>query len=70
MVGQVLSGQTGRSDPTTSITEEKNMKRPLSVIIITKDKKTQQEIHNRYDVQTSFPHLKLLSIFLRAFFSF
>lgn len=45
------------------------MKRPLSVIIISKDKKTMQEVHNRFDVQTSFPRLKLFSIFLRAFFS-
>ena len=45
------------------------MKRPLSVVIISKDPKTLQEIHNRFDAQTSFPRLKLFSIFLRAFFS-
>ncbi len=45
------------------------MKRPLSVIVITRDPKTSQEIHNRFDAQTSFPRLKLWSIFFRAFFS-
>ncbi|MBI1803296.1 MAG: hypothetical protein HY033_04415 [Ignavibacteriae bacterium] len=45
------------------------MKRPLSVIIITKDPKTLQEIHTRFDVQTGFPRLKLISIFLKAIFS-
>ena len=45
------------------------MKRPLSVIIITKDPKTLREVHNRFDAQTSFPRLKLFSIFLKAFFT-
>ncbi len=45
------------------------MKRPLSVIIISKDPRTHQEHHHRFDAQTSFPRLKLLSIFLRAVFS-
>lgn len=45
------------------------MKRPLSVVIISKDPKTMREIHNRFDAQTSFPRLKLLSIFFRAIFS-
>ena len=44
------------------------MKQPLSVIIISKDPKTLQEVHTRFDVQTGFPRLKLFSIFLRAFF--
>ncbi len=44
------------------------MKQPLSVIIITKDPKTLRETHNRFDVETSFPRLQLLSIFLKAFF--
>ncbi|MBI5475351.1 MAG: hypothetical protein HY964_01280 [Ignavibacteriales bacterium] len=45
------------------------MKHPLSVIIITKNKKTGQEIHNRFDALTSFPRLKLISIFIKSFFS-
>jgi len=45
------------------------MKRPISVIIISKDPKTLQETHNRFDAQTSFPRLKLIFIFLRAFFT-
>ncbi|HEY6191633.1 MAG TPA: hypothetical protein VI215_04815 [Bacteroidota bacterium] len=45
------------------------MKRPLSVTIVTKDPATQREIHNRFDVETSFPRLRLCVIFLRAFFS-
>lgn len=45
------------------------MKRPLSVIIISKDPHTLQETHSRFDAQTSFPRLRLLSIFLKAFFS-
>ena len=45
------------------------MKRPLSVIIVTRDKRTSQEIHNRFDAQTSFPRIKLFLIFCRAVFS-
>ena len=45
------------------------MKRPLSVIIISHDPATQQETHTRYDAQTGFPRLRLLFIFLKAFFS-
>lgn len=45
------------------------MKRPLSVIIITKDPATLRETHNRFDVQTSSPRLSLVSIFLKAFFT-
>lgn len=45
------------------------MKRPLSVVIISKDPKTMQEVRNRFDVQTNFPRLKLFSIFLKAIFS-
>ncbi len=45
------------------------MKRPISVIIISKDRKTSREIHNRFDAETSFPRLKLLSICLRAIFA-
>jgi hypothetical protein len=44
------------------------MKRPLSVIVITKDPKTQQEVHNRFDALTNFPRLKLLMILAKAFF--
>ncbi|HUL43897.1 MAG TPA: hypothetical protein VLY03_06030 [Bacteroidota bacterium] len=45
------------------------MKRPLAVIIITKDPKTQQEIHNRFDAETRFPRFRLLLIALQALFS-
>ena len=45
------------------------MKRPISVVIISKNPKTMQEVHNRFDVQTSFPRLRLFSIFLKALFS-
>jgi hypothetical protein len=45
------------------------MKRPLSVIIITKDPKTMRETHNRVDIQTSHPKLSLLSILFKALFS-
>jgi hypothetical protein len=45
------------------------MKQPLSVIIITRDKRTLQEIHNRFDAQTGFPRIKLFFIFCRAVFS-
>ena len=44
------------------------MKHPMSVIIITKDPKTLQETHSRFDAETSFPKLKLLSIFFKALF--
>lgn len=45
------------------------MKLPLSVIVITRDPATRQEVHNRFDALTSFPRLKLLLIALRAAFS-
>jgi hypothetical protein len=45
------------------------MKRPLSVVIITRDPKTQREVHTRYDAQTRFPRLRLIPIFFRSFFS-
>ena len=45
------------------------MKRPLSVIIITKHPKTLQEVHTRFDMQTGFPRIALLSIFIKALFS-
>jgi anthranilate/para-aminobenzoate synthase component II len=44
------------------------MKRPLSIIIISKDPRSQQEVHNRFDVLTRFPRLSLLGICLRVFF--
>lgn len=44
------------------------MKHPLSLIIISKDPRTQQEIHNRYDTLARFPRLALLGFCLRAFF--
>ena len=46
------------------------MKRPLSVIIISKDPKTLREIHHRFDVQTNYPRLKLFGIFIKAIFTF
>jgi hypothetical protein len=45
------------------------MKRPLSIIVITKDPKTMQEVHTRYDAQTGFPRFRLVLWFVRAFFS-
>ncbi len=45
------------------------MKRPLSVIIITKDPRTMRETHNRVDVQTSHPKLSLHSILVKALFT-
>jgi hypothetical protein len=45
------------------------MKMPLSVIIITKDPKTLRETHNRFDAESSFPRLKLLTVFLKALFT-
>lgn len=45
------------------------MKLPLSVIIISRDPVTRQEIHNRFDALTGFPRLRILLIALRAAFS-
>jgi hypothetical protein len=45
------------------------MKRPLSVNIVTRNPATQREVHNRFDVETRFPRLRLFVIFLRALFS-
>ena len=36
---------------------------------VTKDRSTEQEIHHRFDVETGFPRLRLLVIFLRALFA-
>ncbi len=43
------------------------MKKPLSIIIITKDPRTQQEVHDRFDMVTSFPRISLLGVCLRMF---
>lgn len=45
------------------------MKTPLSVIIITRDPKSNQEVHNRFDALTGFPRLRILIMALRAAFS-
>lgn len=45
------------------------MKLPLSVIVISRDPKTRQEVHNRFDTVTGFPRLKILFLALRAAFS-
>jgi len=45
------------------------MKRPISILIITKSKESGEEIHKRYDGETNFPRLYLLKIFLRMIFS-
>jgi hypothetical protein len=42
------------------------MKRPMSVMIISKDPKTMQETHQRFDAETRFPRLKLFLILLKA----
>lgn len=42
------------------------MKRPLSVVIISKNPSTLREVEVRYDAETSFPRLRLISILLRA----
>lgn len=42
------------------------MKRPISVVIISKNPHTMQETHNRFDALTSFPRLRLFVIFLKA----
>ncbi len=44
------------------------MKQPFAVVIISKDRETQREIHTRFDSMTSFPRLKLLSICIKALF--
>ena len=44
------------------------MKRPISVIIISKDPRTLREIHNRFDALTNFPRLRLIVILVKAFF--
>ncbi|HLF14241.1 MAG TPA: hypothetical protein VI932_05080 [Bacteroidota bacterium] len=45
------------------------MKLPLSIIVITRDPVTKQEIHNRFDALTGFPRIRILLIALRAVFS-
>ena len=45
------------------------MKRPISVIIVERDPRTQQETHHRFDAETRFPRLRLCVIFLRALFA-
>ena len=42
------------------------MKTPLSVIIITRDAVTNQEVHNRFDALTGFPRFRILIMALRA----
>lgn len=45
------------------------MKRPLSVIIVQRNPRTERETHHRFDVETRFPRLRLFSIFFRVLFS-
>ncbi len=45
------------------------MKRPMSLIIITRDPQGAQETHHRFDALTSHPRWKLCTLFLRAFFT-
>ncbi|MDI6803623.1 MAG: hypothetical protein QME58_07225 [Bacteroidota bacterium] len=45
------------------------MKKPLSVIIITKNQKSEKEIHNRYDSVTSFPRLEIIKILFKSLFT-
>jgi hypothetical protein len=45
------------------------MKRPISVIIITRESNGSREIHNRFDALTRFPRLRLCAILVRALFS-
>lgn len=42
------------------------MKLPISVIVITRDPATKQEVHHRFDALTSFPRLRVFLIALRA----
>ncbi len=45
------------------------MMKPLSVIIITKDPKSDKEIHYRFDSLTSYPRLELIKILLKSLFT-
>jgi hypothetical protein len=45
------------------------MKLPLSIIVISRDPATRQEVHNRFDALTSFPRLRILAIAFKAAFS-
>lgn len=45
------------------------MKLPISVIVITRDPSTKQEVHHRFDALTSFPRFRVFFIALRAAFS-
>lgn len=45
------------------------MKKPLSVIIITKDPKSEKEIHHRYDSVTSHPRLEIIKILFKSIFT-
>ncbi len=45
------------------------MKKPLSVIIITKETKSEKEIHHRYDSVTSYPRLEILKILFKSLFT-
>ncbi|HUN67147.1 MAG TPA: hypothetical protein VMW43_13725 [Bacteroidota bacterium] len=45
------------------------MKRPISVIVITREPNGSREVHSRFDAVTGFPRLRLCSILLRAIFT-
>jgi hypothetical protein len=42
---------------------------PLSVQIVTRDSRSQQEIRHQYLMETRFPRWELVKIFFHAFFS-
>lgn len=44
------------------------MKQPLSVVIMTKDKMTEKEIHYKYDVVTAYPRIEIIKIMLKTIF--
>lgn len=44
------------------------MKKPFSIILITRDKKTDNEIHIKYETETAHPRIEIIKFLLKSIF--
>lgn len=44
------------------------MKKPLSIILITKDKNTNNEIHIKYETETAHPKIEIIKFLIKSLF--
>ncbi len=44
------------------------MKRPFSIVLITRDRDSNNEIHIKYETETAHPRIEILKFFVKYFF--